>query len=242
VLSEVDAAAFAKRLAGATDRVADDYTEGDVVHEEPFTDQLCGRLKETLYDFETPNVLWQADATTETKGRARLRVRSLTKTKEEPRYGADLVMVLDIELADYRVRKGLLAQAKRLEPNSRMDADEWRRLREQCDRMLQLTPASAVFLYHSGGVTPISAAAVLAYQERDLFSISTWSIEVLYADFAMCWIGDPQIQATDPQSLEALRLLVDARAAVRLIGRGRDKAYYAPASRSPQTRGRRLTL
>lgn len=237
-----DAAEFGARLAGATSRVADDYVAGDVVHEEPFTDQLCGRLKETLHEFETENIRWQVDVATGDKGRARLRMRSLTKTKEEPLHGADLVMVLDIELGDYSVRKGLLAQAKRLEPGAKMDADEWRRLRGQCERMLEVTSESVVFLYHKGGVTPISATAVLAYQERDLFSIDTWPIEILYSDFAMCWKGDPHIQATDPASLEALRLVTDARAAVRFVGRGRaDKAAAADVATRPPG-GRRLHL
>lgn len=237
-----DAGAFGARLAEATSRVADDYVEGDVVHEEPFTDQLCGRLKETLHQFETENLRWQVDVSTEGKGRARLRMRSLTKTKEEPLHGADLVMVLDIELGDYRVKKGLLAQAKRLEPGTRMDADEWRRLRGQCERMLEVTPESVVLLYHKGGVTPISATAVLAYQERDLFSIPTWSIDIMYADFAMCWKGDPQIQATDPASLEALRLTVDARAAVRFVGRAHDDTIVEPKAAPIRPRSRKLNL
>jgi len=242
MLDLIDAAEFGERLAGATSRVADDYVEGDVVHEEPFTDQLCGRLKETLHEFETPNIRWQVDVATGDKARARLRMRSLTKTKEEPLHGADLVMVLDTELGDYSIKKGLLAQAKRLEPGTKMDADEWRRLRGQCERMLDVTSESVVLLYHKGGVTPISAAAVLAYQERDLFSIDTWPIEILYSDFARCWKGDPHIQATDPASLEALRLVTDARTAVRFVGRGRDAEYVRASVEKPGPRGRRINL
>jgi hypothetical protein len=218
MLTEIDAQEFGERLADATARVAGDYVIGDVADEESFTGQLCGRLKETLLGFETPNVRWQVEVALGGKGRAHLRARSLTKTKEEPLHGADLVMVLDLQLDDYRVRKGLLAQAKRLEPGQNMSASELQRLRGQCEKMLSITPASMVFLYHTEGVTPISATATLAYQNRDLFEISTWPMNIFYIDFVKCWIGDPQIQATDQASLEALRMLVDARAAIRFVG------------------------
>lgn len=218
MLTEEDAKGFAKKLAGATERVAGDYEGGDVIYEEPFSDQLCGRLKETLHDFETENIRWQTDIAVGERGPASLRMRSLSKFTEEPVFGADLVMVLDIRLGDYVVQKGLLAQAKRLEKGAKMTPGELKRLRGQCERMLSITSASMVFLYHKRGVTPISATALLAYQDRDLFKINTWPIEIMYEDFAMCWIGDPEIQATDPASLETLRRVSHSRAAVRFAG------------------------
>jgi hypothetical protein len=212
-----EARAFAERLAGATRRVCRDYRDGDVVHEEPFSDQLCGRLKETLEDFRTGEIVWQADIA---RNRGRFSARSLTKTKEEPAFGADLVMVIDIDTSTESVRKGYLAQAKRLEPGKRLDAAEYRRLLGQCERMVAFTPASLVFLYHQTDVQVISANAVLSRRDTDLWSIETWPIEVLYEDFAICWFGDHRIQATDPASLEGLRAMMDAEAAIRIAGRG----------------------
>ncbi len=232
-----DADAFGKKLANATQRVVDDYASGDVVHEEPFSDQLCGRLKETVHDFETENVVWQTDVAIGGKGPAHLRMRSLTKTKEEPVLGADLVMVLDIQLDDFQVQKGILAQAKRLELGKNMDANNLTRLRNQCGAMLSITPASMVLLYHRGGVTPVSAAAVLAYQGKDLHSINTYGMGIFYTDFAMCWIGDTDIRATDQNSLEALRQMAQARAAIRFSGTGRtydDIPDGAPPRRGPR--------
>lgn len=60
-----DAEEFADKIEEATTRVADDYASGDLTHEEPFSDQLCGRLKETLHGFETPNFRWQAEVAAE---------------------------------------------------------------------------------------------------------------------------------------------------------------------------------
>lgn len=248
MLEKDDADLFAAKLAAATARVVEDYADGDVVHEEPFSDQLCGRLKETLQSFETPNVRWHVDVAIGGEGAGRLKMRSLTKYKEEPLFGADLVMVLDLQLRDYSVRKGLLAQSKKLEIGDRMTPAEWGRLREQCQEMIEVTPASMVFLYSKSGVMPVSAAAVLAYKDRDLHRLVHYDIGIFYKDFAICWFGDPLIQATDPASLEALRILTDARAAVRFTGmdRGTDTPELPPAQppapRAKHTKPRRRIL
>lgn len=225
MLTQEDADLFAERLAGATQRVVQDYKIGDVVHEEPFSDQLCGRLKETLEGFETPNIRWQADVALSETGRGRFSARSLTKTREEPEFGADLIMALDVDTPSYTVRKGFLAQAKRLEHGDHLNPQAHRDLLGQCEKMLTVTPASIVFLYSTGGVHVVPAAAVLSIRHQDLWKIATYDIEILYKDFVMCWFGDTRLQATDHRSLEGLRLLADVPAAVRILGRQRiDKA------------------
>lgn len=221
MLNSGDAEGFAKKLAEATNRVVEDYMVGDVVHEEPFSDQLCGRLKETLVEFETPMIRWQTTVAVADRGRGRLSARTLTKTKEEPAFGADLVVVLDIETPALSVCKGFLAQAKRLEPGKALARGEHERLIGQCEAMLTITPSSMVFLYSRLGVYVIPATAVLAHGIGDLWKIETYGIEILYMDFAMCWFGDPKIQATDEVSLEGLRLVLDAPAAIKFKGRSR---------------------
>jgi hypothetical protein len=159
MLTETDADMFAHKLADATNRVVRDYKTEDVVHEKPFSDQLCGRLKETLEGFKTPNIRWQIDIASGRTGRARLTARTLTKTKEEPQFGADLVMALDINTPDYEVKKGFLVQAKRLEKDEYLSTDQHRSLQAQYERMLSLTPSSMVFLYGETGVHVVPAAA-----------------------------------------------------------------------------------
>lgn len=237
MMTPEDARAFTEKLMGATGRCAAEYASEEIRHEEAFSDQLCGRLKETLEGFSTPNIRWQADVAQPDRGRARLSATTLTKTTEEPLFGADIAMVLDVETEDYSVRKGFLAQAKRLEPGTKMKSDEHRRLLSQCEKMLSVTPSSMILLYHKGGVTPIPAVAALAYGDRDLFNIFSWGMDTLYFDFAVCWYGDPRLQATDKASLEGLRTLVDAEAAIRFEGRSRD---LPEASLPP--RGRRIRI
>ena len=212
---------LANKMVDAIMRVVSDYEHEDVVGEEAFSEQLCGRLKETLSGFATETIQWQADTATAERGRGRLLGRSLTKWKEEPELGADLVMVLDVDTPEFSVKKGYLAQAKRLENGQIMDRSEHKRLIEQCDKMLSVTPACMVFLYSSSYVHVIPAAAITQYKGRNLYDIATYPLHVLYRDFAICWFGDPRIQATNRLALEGLRERLDAHAAIRLDGQPR---------------------
>jgi hypothetical protein len=222
MLEKQDADAFAEQLAGATMRVVRDYDDEEVVGEPAFSDQLCGRLKETLEGFETETIGWQVDVTPYLKGFGRLKARTLSPWKEEPELGADIVMVLDVETPDFVVRKGFLAQAKRVESGKLIDAGEHRRLIEQCEKMLYVTPASMVFLYSTGGVHVVPAAAVLQHKGRNLYDLITYDTFTLYRDFAICWFGDPRIQATDRLTLASLRETLGVNAAVRFVGRPRE--------------------
>ena len=238
MMTEDDADAFAGKLAGATKRCVKDYGDLEVRHEESFSDQLCGRLKETLEGFATAHIDWQTDIARPGTGRARLSATTLTKIKEEPLFGADIVMVLDVQTPNYSVRKGFLVQAKRLEPGGTMPTAEYGRLLNQCARMISITPSSMVFLYHSGGVKVVPAAAVLALNSRRLFDIVSYEIDILYRDFAICWYGDTRLQAADQTSLEGLRTLVDAESAVAFRGRARKEVL----SGGPRPKRRQLDL
>lgn len=220
-LPETDAEKFARTLEAAAGRVCQDYEEEDVVDEEPFSDQLCGRLKETLVGVETDTIRWQADVVTGKRGRGAFKARSLKKTTEEPRLGADIIMVLDVETPTTVMRKGFLAQAKRLDRGKVLDRSEHTRLLGQCQQMLSFTSSSMVFLYNKTGVHVVPAAAVIAHRDRDLWTLFTWGLRLMFFDFAVCWFGDPRLQATDRASLEGLRTLTDTKSAVRFVGRSR---------------------
>jgi hypothetical protein len=224
MLSMEDIGPFATKLAGATARTVHDYASGEIRHEEPFSGELSGRLKETLQDFETENVTWQVDIVAQKKGRARLMAASLSKYDEEPEFGADLVFVIDIEMPDYRVKKGFLVQSKRLEVGANLPEAERKRLVEQCERMLAITQDAFVFLYSKSGVTPLRANAVVAAEGRNLYSLPTYNIATVYADFALCWVGDRNIEAADRRALEVLRERVNAESAILFRGRALKRA------------------
>lgn len=219
MLNSADADEFADKLTSATQRTVRDYELEDVVGEESFSEQLCGRLKETLEGFETRTIRWQVDVAVEGEGRGRLKARSLTKWKEEPDLGADLVMILDVTTPAFSIKKGFLAQAKRLRAGETLEKSKHKILLEQCDKMLSVTPSSMVFLYNESDVHVIPAAAIVQHSIRSLYEIITYDISILYRDFAICWFGDPRIQASDRLALEGLREQLSAHAAVRLGGK-----------------------
>jgi hypothetical protein len=219
LITEVDASQLANKLTEATLKVAQDYVEGDVSGEEDFSSQLCGRLKGSMDAYETESMIWQVSTAEAEKGYGRLRARTLSKVSEEPLFGADIVMTIEARGPDFEVKKGFLAQAKRLEGGKHLSTDDYNGLRKQCHDMLGVTSASYVFLYSTTGVTVISANAVLASRNRDLWSLPTWSIGTLYYDFAICWVGDYRLQTTSRRTLEDLRSLVDANAAIQVLGK-----------------------
>lgn len=201
-------------LTAAAEKVAEEYAEGDIGDEDDFSSQLCGRLKEKI-----DNAVFTGDIAPpagEHPGRAgepgsrrrsvRLRARHLTSRgpgAEEPKIGADIVMVLDIDLPEFQNTKGILIQAKRLERDKRFTHKEADRLRGQCEDMLKLTPASYVFMYATDGVTPFSANSVFASRLRTPYQITTYPLKWFFHDFAICWIGDNRIQAADQNSMKA---------------------------------------
>jgi hypothetical protein len=223
MIPKEDAEKLSDRLAEATLRVAADYADEDVIDEESFTGQLCGRLKETIHAFETETLVWQVQTSTSEKGIGRLKARSLGKVREEPMYGADLVMVIEASNDHYEVRKGFLAQAKRLEVGKRLSAKEYGDLRAQCHQMLLTSASSYVFFYSKTGVHVVSANAVLADRTQDIWSLPTWTIEILFYDFAICWLGDYRLQTTERRSLEELRATLDANGAIRILGKPKFK-------------------
>jgi hypothetical protein len=221
MLTLEDIHGFGAKVSEAIDSVVEDYVDGDAVHENPFSGQLTGRIKEALRQFETPRIRWQVASASEDKGKARLRARQLTSQgfdTEESRFGADIIFCLDIVLSDYNVKKGFLVQSKRLEPGELLDKKTADDLRRQCSKMLAVTPASMVFLYSKTGVHAVPATAVAASTTYDIYGLETYDIQILFNDFAMCWFGDPLLQATDPASLERLRALAEAREALLFKG------------------------
>ncbi|MCS3895148.1 hypothetical protein M2171_004281 [Bradyrhizobium japonicum USDA 38] len=225
MLSQDSMNAAVAAFEGALNATAGDIAAGDVAGEEDFTGQMLGRCKERLGSLTDHSIRWQTVATiTEEKDgpprpSVRFSARQTTSkggASEEWWSGADLLMALDIRTKDYEVRKGVLVQAKRLEPGTRLTKKVADDLRGQCRDMLNLTPSSFVFLYAKSGVTTLSASVVEASQRRDLHALEQWqnSTGVFFVDFLKCWVGDPRLAATDRQTLAVLRALADARNAV----------------------------
>ena len=109
--------------------------------------------------------------------------------------------VLSIDLPEYRVRKGFLAQAKR---GDRLRRQDMVRLREQCERMLSFTPESYVFLYQRDRVRVLPAISVLSADVHDLAELYNWSVQIFFESHLESFIGDRRLNAASRDQLERL--------------------------------------
>jgi len=195
---------IADAMQSATNAVLEDVRIGDMGDEDDFSSQLCASLKRTLNGktyFSDPG---ESKDPIAHELPIRLQARHLTwrgSTGEEKKFGADIVLVLDIALPDYKTTKGLLIQTKHLEKGQSFSATEFNRLHRQCQDMLLITPASFVLVYSDAGIAAYSATALNSSQRPDPTIIPTYDLHWLYHDFAICWLGDVRLRATDRKSL-----------------------------------------
>src|SRR6266487_4507166 len=90
--------ASARRIAAAAHRTVDDLAAQRVEHEPEFTSEMLGRMKEAMNGYHVGGVQWTAKTLT-----------SHGPNAQERRFGADFMGVLDLDLPEYKVRKGFLA-------------------------------------------------------------------------------------------------------------------------------------
>ena len=192
------------RVAGAMVRSVEALHQGRVEHEPQLTDRMLGAVEETLRDFTTNGVLWTAKTLTDQAPGA-----------QESKYGADFMGVLSIELPEFHVSKGFLAQAKLIR-NGRIDDIE--KLKAQCTKMLKLSPASFVFLYNFHGVSVLPALSVVGSRVDPLLLYKR-SAQRFFEEHFQCFIGDRDIQSPTPETLIKLQHKYEARSALLIEGK-----------------------
>lgn len=200
----------ARRLAEAADATVETLQDGRIEQEPAYTDRMLGRIEEAMREFRIKGVTWTAKTLTDRGPNA--------QAKE---YGADFVGVLDIELPEYAVKKGFLAQAKIIEPGEHVSGQDWERMRLQCDSMLRLSPgASFLFLYLLTGTTVVPAAAVVSSAGPvNPHQFYSRRLARFFEEHFECFIGDRRIHAPAVEALEALRREFFARQLLYLAAR-----------------------
>ena len=193
----------ARRIASATDHAVEALSEGRVEHEPAMTDRMLGAIEESLRDFEVNGIRWSAKTLTD-RGPA----------SQESKYGADFVGVLNVDLPAFTISKGFLAQAKLIRNKW---VDQSPKLKQQCERMLNLSADSFVFIYAYNGVRVIPAISVLA-TNVDLGYLYSRSVQRFFEEHLQCFIGDRAIQSATPATLENLRTRLEARNAILITG------------------------
>lgn len=184
----------AKRIAKAIDHTVGAFREGRIEQEPAFTDRMLGSIEESLRDYQIKGVKWEAKTLTD-RGRG----------AQETKYGADFMGVLDINLPDYSVKKGFLAQAKIVTSYINIKS-----LHSQCERMLKLSPDSYIFLYSRERVVVVPAISVIGTSLRptELYSKSAARF---FEEHFKSFIGDKSLTAPDISTLEKLREQYEAR-------------------------------
>lgn len=120
---------------------------------------------------------------------------------EEGRYKADLLMILNYDLPDYKNVKGVLVQSKRRPSLEDFQPAETRDLKEQVSEMSTFSSSTSVFIYSKNGLVTCPSETVLGAKHFRPSTIPMFSIDAFFYGFAVCWIGDHNIRASDTESL-----------------------------------------
>jgi hypothetical protein len=199
----------AAHVADAAERVSGALRAGRVEQEPAFTDRMLGAIEEAMRHYQAKGVSWTAKTLTD-RGR----------NAQEHRHGADFAGVLSIDLPEFKVKKGFLAQAKLVEPRETMPKGEFERMKAQCELMLAQTPDSFLFLYSRDGVTIVPAVSVVSSEPRNPHEFYSRSVSRFYEEHFESFIGDRRLNAPTPAMLDEIRRGLDARSLLYLEARG----------------------
>lgn len=194
----------AKRIADAIQQLIEEHNQGIITQEPDFTSRMVERIKNKMDDFHIKGIRWNAHVLSD-RGPA----------SEEKMHGADFVGVLNINIPGYSVKKGFLVQSKQIWNNKNLSQNEIQLLLDQCNRMLQLTPCSYVFIYQDDGVKIFPAISILA-SKGQFEQVYKMSVNRFYELHFESFIGDRRISTLSVEQLEKLRHEYNARHALML--------------------------
>ena len=168
------------------ERVVHALRIGGIREEEDFTSQMLSALRSGLVRVRLDGFQWDSSV--------------VKKQTEEPKIGADFAGVLRVRRDGYHVDKGFLAQAKLAGPHKRIVKSK---LLVQAEAMLEISPASFVFLYRPTGVSVVPAISVVANggEPRDLIE---WHFEDFLLEHFRSFVGDRLLGATDEQTVSGV--------------------------------------
>lgn len=196
------------KIVKAETKTMNGMVDGRIEHEPSITDRLLANIEYGLDGHEIAGVHWEAKTLT-----------SIGKRSQEVMHGADFLAVLNLNLPGYRVSKGFLAQAKRLEPGQEISSQGYSDLVDQCQTMLSRSPVSYVFIYSKqSGIRVVSAVDVLSADRCNPLTLETWSLKEFFQAHIQCFIGDFRVRAANLYELNAMAADVRARNGIVLSG------------------------
>jgi hypothetical protein len=166
------------------------YKHGGVIDEDDLTGVVVGQLDSALTG-RIGGLNWETTIVRHRRGIA----------AEESRIGADLVIHVSLDTPTQSYSKGVLIQAKRVEPDDQMTLHEHTTLRQQCERMLDITPEAFVFDYAKGAMRAGSATRIVGSRRLDLFHVCGWTSYRFFLELFRCPVGDPKITSAQVADL-----------------------------------------
>ena len=157
------------------------YGRGEATDEDDITGVLIGNL-DTSLEGQIGDLIWSTSIVRHRRGKA----------AEEKRIGADIVIHVRLDARDYQYSKGVLVQAKRVEPSTKMAVADHSKLVEQCNKMLNNSPASFVFNYAKSQMRCASAIKIAGSSNRELYADCSWTSYRFFLELFRCPIGDPR--------------------------------------------------
>ncbi|EHF8262919.1 hypothetical protein ACXEI8_005082 [Klebsiella pneumoniae] len=183
-----EAASAANRAVSA---VMQKYSSGLVTDEDDITGALIGRL-DAAFDGNIGGITWSSSILRHRKGVA----------AQEKKAGADMLIHVTIDTPSLTYSKGVLIQSKRVDEGIAMTVHGHRELLRQCDKMLNITPASFVFNYTKSGMRCASAmriAGELSPMLNDSCNLTSYRF---FLELFRCTIGDRNITSAQFDDLQ----------------------------------------
>lgn len=180
----------ARRADRAVRRAMKKYGAGLVTDEDDLTGVLIGELDAAL-DGQIGGLTWSTSVVRHRKGTA----------AEEKATGADMVIHVSFKTRQRRYAKGVLVQAKRVEPEAEMRAAAHKELVRQCGTMLSVTPAAFVFDYTQGVMRCGAATRIAGSTNRVLYDECSWTSYRFFLELFRCPVGDPRLTSARVRDL-----------------------------------------
>ena len=161
-----------------------DYRAEQVTDEDDLTSYLLGNLR-NAFRGKVGGLTWRSSVLRHRSGIA----------AEEKRVGADMLFHVSLSTNTQTYSKGVLIQAKRMEPGAYMTTKDHAELVDQCERMLRYSPSSFVFDYAEGSMRCASATKIAGSLNRNLYDACDWTSYRFFLELFRCPIGDIKIQS-----------------------------------------------
>lgn len=122
---------------------------------------------------------------------------TIDKYKEEPRVGADILVVTSYASQQINVSKGFLVQAKNLDHGRNLTTKGMKDLRKQCSAMLKKSIESYVWCYSKGSIRVQKAYTVEKLQTNRPDDVFYTYFRPFMNSFLKCYHGDPNLDLTE---------------------------------------------